>query len=70
MTEAFAISNRYAPEHLILQIENAESYLPQVINAGSVFVGAWTPESVGIMPVELITFYLLMVMRKCIVVWM
>ncbi|HRG61504.1 MAG TPA: histidinol dehydrogenase [Burkholderiales bacterium] len=47
MTEAFAISNQYAPEHLILQIENAESYLPQVINAGSVFVGAWTPESVG-----------------------
>ncbi len=45
--EAFAISNQYAPEHLILQIENAESYLPQVMNAGSVFVGAWTPESVG-----------------------
>lgn len=45
--EAFAISNHYAPEHLILQIENAESYLPQVMNAGSIFVGAWTPESVG-----------------------
>ncbi len=47
LVEAFAISNQYAPEHLILQIANAEDYLPQVINAGSVFVGEWTPESVG-----------------------
>jgi histidinol dehydrogenase len=45
--EAFAISNEYAPEHLILQIENAESTLDKVINAGSIFVGKWTPESVG-----------------------
>lgn len=47
LVEAFAISNQYAPEHLILQIANAEDYLSQVINAGSVFVGEWTPESVG-----------------------
>ncbi|AUR52541.1 histidinol dehydrogenase [Aquella oligotrophica] len=47
LAEAFVISNQYAPEHLILQIANAEDYLPQVINAGSVFVGEWTPESVG-----------------------
>lgn len=47
LTQAFAISNQYAPEHLILQIANAEAHLPQVINAGSVFVGEWTPESVG-----------------------
>lgn len=47
LAEAFMISNQYAPEHLILQIANAEDYLPQVINAGSVFVGEWTPESVG-----------------------
>ena len=47
LTQAFAISNQYAPEHLILQIADAEEYLPQVINAGSVFVGEWTPESVG-----------------------
>lgn len=47
LVEAFAISNQYAPEHLILQIANAEDYLQQVINAGSVFVGEWTPESVG-----------------------
>ena len=47
LLEAFAISNRYAPEHLILQIESAADYLAQVTNAGSVFIGAWTPESVG-----------------------
>ncbi|SCU95162.1 LAMI_0F01288g1_1 [Lachancea mirantina] len=45
--EAFDISNQYAPEHLILQIQNANKYLPQVFNAGSVFVGAYTPESCG-----------------------
>lgn len=45
--EAFAISNQYAPEHLILQIENADKLLDKVVNAGSIFVGSWTPESVG-----------------------
>lgn len=45
--EAFAISNKYAPEHLILQIENAENTLAKVMNAGSIFIGKWTPESVG-----------------------
>lgn len=45
--EAFAISNQYAPEHLILQIDNAQESLGKVLNAGSIFVGAWTPESVG-----------------------
>ncbi|CAK7267837.1 trifunctional histidinol dehydrogenase [Sporothrix epigloea] len=44
---AMEVSNAYAPEHLILQVENAEALVPQVFNAGSVFVGAWTPESVG-----------------------
>ncbi len=44
---AIEISNRYAPEHLILQIENARALLDQVRNAGSVFLGNWTPESVG-----------------------
>ncbi|KAG6034244.1 imidazoleglycerol-phosphate dehydratase [Claviceps citrina] len=41
------ISNEYAPEHLILQVRHADRLLDQVINAGSVFVGPWTPESVG-----------------------
>jgi len=45
--KAIAISNRYAPEHLILQIANARDALADVRNAGSVFVGAWSPESAG-----------------------
>ena len=45
--EAMRYSNHYAPEHLILQVENAESVVNLVENAGSVFVGPWTPESVG-----------------------
>lgn len=44
---AIAISNRYAPEHLILQIDNPRAVLDQVRNAGSVFLGCWSPESVG-----------------------
>ncbi len=44
---AIEISNRYAPEHLILQIEHARDALPSIRNAGSVFVGAWSPEAVG-----------------------
>ena len=47
LEQAFEISNEYAPEHLIAQIENARSWLPRVRNAGSVFLGAWTPESMG-----------------------
>ncbi|PHR61061.1 MAG: histidinol dehydrogenase [Robiginitomaculum sp.] len=41
------ITNTYAPEHLIVQIENSESILADIQNAGSVFLGQWTPESVG-----------------------
>jgi phosphoribosyl-ATP pyrophosphohydrolase/phosphoribosyl-AMP cyclohydrolase/histidinol dehydrogenase len=42
------LSNKYAPEHLILQIDNAPSYVPDYVeNAGSVFVGALSPESCG-----------------------
>jgi histidinol dehydrogenase len=47
LVTAFAIANRYAPEHLILQIEKPRDWLLQVRNAGSVFLGPWTPESVG-----------------------
>ncbi|RDH33210.1 histidinol dehydrogenase-domain-containing protein [Aspergillus welwitschiae] len=47
LEEAMALSNDYAPEHLILQIQNAEVAVEQVQNAGSVFIGQWTPESVG-----------------------
>ncbi len=45
--ECFMISNRYAPEHLILHIDNAKEALDLVQNAGSVFVGQYSPESVG-----------------------
>ena len=47
IADAIRISNDYAPEHLIPQIESARKYLPQIRNAGSVFLGPWTPESVG-----------------------
>jgi len=45
--EAMRWSNYYAPEHLILQVDNAEAVVDAVQNAGSVFIGHWTPESVG-----------------------
>lgn len=45
--EACMFSNRYAPEHLIINADAAEEYLPLIQNAGSVFLGPWTPESVG-----------------------
>lgn len=44
---AIEVSNAYAPEHLILQVTNAREWLPKVRNAGSVFLGAWTPETMG-----------------------
>ncbi|EXJ87161.1 histidinol dehydrogenase [Capronia epimyces CBS 606.96] len=47
LKEAMKWSNYYAPEHLILQIADPRSALPDVQNAGSVFIGGWTPESVG-----------------------
>jgi histidinol dehydrogenase len=45
--EAVDFSNEYAPEHLILQTKDAEALVDHITNAGSVFVGHWTPESVG-----------------------
>lgn len=45
--DAIALSNKYAPEHLILQLEDAAKYVDLVQHAGSVFVGAWSPESCG-----------------------
>jgi histidinol dehydrogenase len=44
---AISLSNRYAPEHLILAIDDAEDKLPLVTAAGSVFLGQWAPESLG-----------------------
>ena len=45
--DAIRFSNSYAPEHLILNINNAESYKSKIINAGSVFIGQYSPESAG-----------------------
>ena len=45
--EALELINQYAPEHLIMSIENAEIVAEKVVNAGSVFIGNYSPESVG-----------------------
>ena len=47
LATAVEVSNRYAPEHLILQIEHPRRVLDQVVAAGSVFLGPWAPETVG-----------------------
>lgn len=45
--KALELVNTYAPEHLILSLANPEEFAKGVINAGSVFLGHFTPESVG-----------------------
>ncbi len=47
LNEAMQFSNEYAPEHLILATENWQQIAGDIINAGSVFLGNLTPESVG-----------------------
>lgn len=47
LNEAMAFSNLYAPEHLILCCKNAAEMAGKVINAGSVFIGNYSPESAG-----------------------
>jgi histidinol dehydrogenase len=47
MQDALAISNQYAPEHLILNGAGAERLADDITTAGSVFLGPWTPESLG-----------------------
>jgi histidinol dehydrogenase len=47
MDEAMLISNQYAPEHLIIAADQAELLAAKVVNAGSVFLGHYTPESAG-----------------------
>ncbi len=44
---AIEFSNKYAPEHLIINVKNAESYVSKILNAGSVFLGEYSPESAG-----------------------
>ncbi|OOF41360.1 histidinol dehydrogenase [Rodentibacter mrazii] len=45
--QAVEISNEYAPEHLVVQTQNARELLPFLDNAGSIFLGAFSPESMG-----------------------
>jgi len=47
LAQAIEVSNAYAPEHLILQVEDAGRCVDHIRHAGSVFLGAWAPESVG-----------------------
>ncbi|HIF5500614.1 TPA: histidinol dehydrogenase [Pasteurella multocida] len=47
LQQCVEISNAYAPEHLVVQVENARNLLPFLDNAGSIFLGAYSPESIG-----------------------
>ncbi|WFC43460.1 histidinol dehydrogenase [Pseudoxanthomonas sp. SE1] len=47
LDDAFAISNRYAPEHLIVALREPRAWLDKVEAAGSVFLGDYTPEALG-----------------------
>jgi histidinol dehydrogenase len=47
LDEIMDFSNEYAPEHLIINHNDAETLATRVANAGSVFIGAWSPESAG-----------------------
>jgi histidinol dehydrogenase len=47
LKQGVEFSNHYAPEHLIIACEQAEQLAEQVTNAGSVFIGNWSPESIG-----------------------
>lgn len=47
MDEAISMTNKYAPEHLIIETKNYMELAEKVVNAGSVFLGSLTPESAG-----------------------
>ncbi|BCK06466.1 Histidinol dehydrogenase [Vibrio cholerae] len=47
LTQAVSISNYYGPEHLIVQTRSPRELVPLLDNAGSIFLGDWSPESVG-----------------------
>lgn len=47
ITQAVSISNYYGPEHLIVQTKQPRELLPLLDNAGSIFLGDWSPESAG-----------------------
>ena len=47
LQQCVAISNRYGPEHLIIQTQNADELVEHITSAGSIFLGDWSPESAG-----------------------
>lgn len=47
LDQCITISNRYGPEHLIIQTQNADDLVEQITSAGSIFLGDWSPESAG-----------------------
>ena len=47
LAQSVSISNYYGPEHLIVQTKNPRELLPLLDNAGSIFLGDWSPESAG-----------------------
>jgi histidinol dehydrogenase len=47
MDEAIELSNRYAPEHLVISVDDPEGISKQVTNAGAIFLGHYTPVAVG-----------------------
>lgn len=47
LDEAFAVSNYLAPEHLEVLVDNPVNYLPKIENAGSIFLGEYSPEPLG-----------------------
>ena len=47
LAQCVEISNEYAPEHLIIQTSSPRELLPRINNAGSIFLGAYSPESMG-----------------------
>ena len=47
LSQGFAFSNRFGPEHLILHLKEPLSWVDEIQSAGSVFLGAWSPEVAG-----------------------
>jgi histidinol dehydrogenase len=47
LTTAIQVANDYAPEHLLLQVREPRAALDQIRNAGSIFLGEWSPEPMG-----------------------
>jgi histidinol dehydrogenase len=47
LSESITLANQYAPEHLVLAVENPDPLMKRVVNAGAIFLGHYTPVAVG-----------------------